>query len=163
MSSRRRRTRAAEPLQEPPGTMLPYEPAVPQVETFEERVVKATRSLSAEKTRVVRLCMEYGERNEICVLINRRKREYYLHAKALKRSMSAIRRQQNLVLKARTKKQLAERNADEERLATIRKEYHACDPEWLEAHAYRTDAGCRYANARIARLERLLRDAGGEW
>ena len=122
--------------------MLPYEPAVPQVETFEERVVKATRSLSPEKTRVVRLCMEYGERNEICVLINRRKREYYLHAKALKRSMSAIRRQQNLVLKARTKKQLAERNADEERLATIRKEYHACDPEWLEAHAYRTDQ-CR--------------------
>ena len=50
--------------------MLPYEPAVPQVETFEERVVKATRSLSPEKTRVVRLCMEYGERNEICVLIN---------------------------------------------------------------------------------------------
>ena len=55
--------------------MLPYEPAVPQVETFEERVVKATRSLSPEKTRVTRLCMEYGERNEICVLINRRKRE----------------------------------------------------------------------------------------
>ena len=59
--------------------------------------------------------------------------------------------------------ELAERKADEERLATIRKEYHACDPEWLEAHAYRSDAGCRYGDARIARLERLLRDAGGEW
>ena len=143
--------------------MLPYEPAVPQVETFEERVVKATRSLSPEKTRVVRLCMEYGERNEICVLINRRKREYYLHAKALKRSMSAIRRRQNLVPKARTKKELAERKADEERLATIRKEYHACGPEWLKQHACRTDAGCRYGDARIARLERLLREVGGEW
>ena len=119
--------------------------------------------MSPEKTRVVRLCMEYGERNECCVLIRRLKRQYYLHAKALKRSMSAIRRQQNLVLKARTKKQLAERNADEERLATIRKEYHACDPEWLEAHAYRSDAGCRYGDARIARLERLLREVGGEW
>ena len=95
---------ASENLQEPPETMLPCEPAVPQVETFEERVIRATRSFSPEKTRVTRLCMEYGERNEICVLINRRKREYYLHAKALKRSMSAIRRQQNLVPKARTRR-----------------------------------------------------------
>ena len=156
---------AVEPLQEPPGPMLPCEPAAPPVETFEERVLRATRSFSPEKTRVTSLCMEYGERNEICALINRRKQEqeYYLHAKALKRSMSAIRRRQNLVPKARTKKELAERKADEERLATIRKEYHACVPEWLEAHAYRTEAGCLYGNARIARLERLLRDAGGEW
>ena len=156
---------AVEPLQEPPGPMLPCEPAAPPVETFEERVLRATRSFSPEKTRVTSLCMEYGERNEICALINRRKQEqeYYLHAKALKRSMSAIRRRQNLVPKARTKKELAERKADEERLATIRKEYHACDPEWPEAHAYRSDAGCRYGDARIARLERLLRDAGGEW
>ena len=77
--------------------------------------------------------------------------------------MSAIRRRQNLGPTARTKKQLAERKADEERLATIRKEYHACVPEWLEAHAYRTEAGCLYGNAKIARLERLLHDAGGEW
>ena len=107
--------------------------------------------------------MEYGERNEICALINRRKQEYYLHAKALKRAMSAIRRRQNLVPKARTKKELAERKDDEEQLATIRKEYHACGPEWLRAHAYRTEAGNMFANAKIARLERLLRDAGGEW
>ena len=77
--------------------------------------------------------------------------------------MSAIRATQNLVPKARTKKQLAERKADEERLATIRKEYHACVPEWLEAYDYGNAAGCLYANAKIARLERLLRDAGGEW
>ena len=99
---------AVEPLQEPPGPMLPCEPAAPPVETFEERVVKATRSFSPEKTGVTRLCMEYGERNEICALTHRRKRQYYLHAKYLKRAMSAIRRQQNLVPKARTKKQLAE-------------------------------------------------------
>ena len=154
---------AVEPLQETPGTMLPCEPAAPPVETFEERVIRATRSFSPEKTRVTRLCMEYGERNEICALINRRKRQYYRQAKYLKRAMRDIRATQNLVPKARTKKQLAERKADEERLATIRKEYHACEPEWLEAHAYRTDAGCRYGDARIARLERLLREAGGEW
>tara|TARA_B100000780_G_scaffold66959_1_gene44184 strand:- start:1 stop:495 length:495 start_codon:yes stop_codon:yes gene_type:complete len=154
---------AVEPLQEPPGTMLPCEPAAPPVETFEERVVRATRSFSPEKTKVIRLCVEYGERNEICVLIHKRKRQHYIQAKALKRTMSAIRRQQNLVPKARTKKQLAERKADEEQLATIRKEYHACGPEWLRANAYRVHALCRYGNARIARLERLLRDAGGEW
>ena len=82
---------AVEPLQEPPGPMLPCEPAAPPVETFEERGCSGRRALSprsAEKTRVTSLCMEYGERNEICALINRRKQEYYLHAKALKRSMS---------------------------------------------------------------------------
>ena len=154
---------AADPLQEAPNPMCPCEPAAPPVETFEERVVRATRSMSPEKTRVTRLCMQYAEFNEWCRLIRQRKRDYYLEAKALKRAMRDIRAVQNLVPKARTKKQLAERKADEERLATIRKDYHACCPEWLEAHAYRVDAGCRYANARIARLERLLRDAGGEW
>ena len=59
--------------------------------------------------------------------------------------------------------ELAERKADEERLATIRKDYHAYGPEWLRAHAYRTEAGNMFANAKVARLERLLRDAGGEW
>ena len=39
---------AVEPLQEPPGPMLPCEPAAPPVETFEERVLRATRSFSPE-------------------------------------------------------------------------------------------------------------------
>ena len=81
----------------------------------------------------------------------------------MKRIMKANKTTQNLVPKARTKKELAERKADEERLAACRKRYHACGPEWLKQDAYRTDAGCRYADAKIARLERLLRDAGGEW
>ena len=154
---------AADPLQEAPNPMCPCEPAAPPVETFDERVVKATRSMSPEKTRVTRLCMMYGECNDWCAAIRRNKRLCYQAAKALKRAMRDIRAVQNLVPKARTKKQLAERKADEERLATIRREYHACVPEWLEAHAYRTEAGCLFANAKIARLERLLRDAGGEW
>ena len=112
---------AVEPLQEPPGTMLPCEPAAPPVETFEERVLRATRSFSPEKTRVVRLCMEYGVRNEWCDNIEREKRYCYLQAKALKRIMKAARREQNLVPKARTKKQLAARKADEERLAACEK------------------------------------------
>ena len=154
---------AADPLQEAPNPMRPCEPAAPPVETFEERVVRLTRSFSPQKTRVTRLGMEYGNCNEICVLIDRRKRQYYRQAKYLKRAMRDIRATQNLVPKARTKKELAERKADEEQLATIRKDYHACGPEWLEAQAYRTEAGNRFANAKVARLERLLRDAGGEW
>ena len=79
--------------------MLPCEPAVPhpQVETFEERVIRATRSMSPEKTRVVRLCMELGVRNEWCDNIRREKRLHYLEAKALKRAMKSLRREQNLV------------------------------------------------------------------
>ena len=154
---------AADPLQEAPNPMCPCEPAPSWRETFDERVVKATRSMSPEKTRVTRLCMMYGECNEWCAIIRRNKRLCYQAAKNLKRAMSAKRRRQNLVPKARTKKELAERKDDEERLATYRKDYHACGPEWLRADAYRTEAGCLYADARIARLERLLRDAGGEW
>ena len=154
---------AADPLQEAPNPMCPCEPAAPPVETFDERVVKATRSMSPEKTRVTRLCMMYGECNEWCAKIRRKQRLCYQAAKELKRAMSAKRRRQNLVPKARTKKELAERKDDEERLATYRKDYHACGPEWLRADAYRTEAACVYGDARIARLERLLRDAGGEW
>eukprot|EP00964_Phaeocystis_antarctica_P013174 scaffold7214_cov41-Phaeocystis_antarctica.AAC.1 len=56
--------------------------------------------------------------------------------------MKANKITQNLVPKARTKKELAERKADEERLAACRKRYHTCGPEWLKQDAYRTDAGC---------------------
>ena len=42
---------AADPLQEAPNPMCPCEPAAPPVETFDERVVKATRSMSPEKLR----------------------------------------------------------------------------------------------------------------
>ena len=93
---------AADPLQEAPNPMCPCEPAAPPVETFDERVVKATRSMSPEKTRVTRLCMEYDERIQICVLICRRKRACYQEAKQLKRAMRDIRAVQNLVPKART-------------------------------------------------------------
>ena len=116
MNKAKKKQVAAEPLQEPPGTMLPCEPAVPQVETFEERVIRAKRSISPEKTRVVRLCMEYGRCDEICANILQLKRQYYREAKALKRTMRDLRATQNLVPKARTKKELAERKADEERL-----------------------------------------------
>ena len=79
---------AADPLQEAPNPMCPCEPAAPPVETFDERVVKATRSMSPEKTRVTRLCMMYGECNEWCAKIHRLKRQIHRHARELKRKMS---------------------------------------------------------------------------
>lgn len=154
---------AAEPLQEAPNPMCPCEPAAPPVETFEELVIRATRSMSPEKTRVHRLSMEYGAWDDLCRQTKGEKRWYYLEAKALKLRMRAARARQNLVPKARTKKELAERKADEKALASLREEYHACGPVWREQHAYRSELGNRFANAKIVRLERLLRDAGGEW
>ena len=56
-----------------------------------------------------------------------------------KGKMRADRRLQKLVPKARTKKELAQRKADEEQLAAYRKEYHDCGHEWLVQNAYRND------------------------
>ena len=70
---------------------------------------------------------------------------------------------QNLIPKARTKKELAEQKEDEEKLAATRKRYHGCGHALLVANAYAMDATIRCLHAKNARLERLLRDAGGEW
>ena len=152
-----------EPLQEPPNPMSCCEPAAPQVETFEEKVTRVTRSMSPEKSRVVRLCMESQVRDKVCASIRECKRYCYKEASALKRKMRADRATQNLVPKARTKKELAERKEDEEKLAAARKRYHDCGHEMLVANAYAMDATIRCLHAKSARLERLLRDAGVEW
>ena len=81
----------------------------------------------------------------------------------MKGKMGADRRLQNLVPKARTKKELAQRKADEEKLAAARKRYHDFGHEYRVNGAFRNDKIERWAFAKIARLERLLRDAGGEW
>ena len=73
------------------------------------------------------------------------------------------RARQNLVPKARTKKDLAEQKEDEEKLAAARKRDHDYGHEWLVQNAYSVDVTERWAYAKIARLEQLLRDAGNEW
>ena len=151
-----------EPLQEPPNPMSPCDPAAPQVETFEEQVTRVTRLMSPEKSRVVRLCMESQGRDWVCTTIRECKRQCYRAANALKGKMRADRRIQNLVPKAPTKKELAQRKADEERLAAYRKDYHNYGYEMLVANAYATDATIKCLHAKSARLERLLHDAGGE-
>ena len=106
-----------EPLQETPNPMSPCEPAAPQVETFEEKVARATRSMSPEKSRVIRLCMESQARDKWCASIDKSQRHLAREAKALKRLMRDRRARQNLVPKARTKKELTEQKEHEEKLA----------------------------------------------
>ena len=152
-----------EPLQEPPAPMSCCEPAAPQVETFDERVSRVTRSMSPDKSRVVRLYLEMEVRENLCRILRKCKRLGYANAKLVKEKMSADRRLQNLIPKARTKKEKATRKADEEQLADIRKTYHNDESSLRVANIYATHACMHFLHAKCARLERLLRDAGGEW
>ena len=63
----------------------------------------------------------------------------------------------------RTKAQLAERAADEQKLAEVHARRDDYDNQWRVANNLLSDAREKAHFARIARLERLLRDAGGEW
>ena len=119
------------------------EPAAPQVETFEEQVTRVTRSVLPEKSRVVRLCMESQVRDRVCTSIRECKRQCYRAAKFLKRSMRDVRAVQNLVPKAPTKKELAQRKADEEGLAACTGKSTNCGYELLVANAYAADATIR--------------------
>ena len=121
--------------------------------------------MSPEKSRVVLLCIEFDQRDKWCASIRECQRQCYFTWKGFEAVKAEARARQNLVPKARTKskKELAQRKADEEQLAAYRKEYHDCEIEWRVQNAYSVDVTERYAFARIARLERLLRDAGGEW
>ena len=161
--SKKKKQVPIEPLHEPPNPMSLCEPAAPLVETFEERVLWATQSMSPEKTRVVRLCIESDVRDKWCASIRECQRHSYKEASAWKRKMRADRAAQNLVPKARTKKELAQRKADEEKLAAARKRYHDFGHEWRINDAFRKDKIDRWAHAKMVRLERLLRGAGGEW
>ena len=160
--SKKKKQVPVEPLQEPPAPMSCCEPAAPQVETFEEQVSRVTRSMSPEKSRVVRLCMEVEGRDWVCTTIGNYKRQCYRAAKHVKGKMRAEICIQAARGKAPTKKDKATRKADEERLATCRKEYVDLADEWIQQNAYAVDAMERWAHAKIARLERLLRDASVE-
>ena len=77
--------------------------------------------------------------------------------------MHEKKRRQDLVPKARTKAELAERAADEQQLAECRARRDNFGYEWRVMMHCRADAREKALRAKIARLERLLRDAGGEW
>ena len=161
--SKKKKQVPVEPLQEPPAPMSCCKQAAPWWSTFEEQVSRVTVSMSPEKSRVVRLGMEMQGRDEVCRIYRKCKRDGYMAAKDLKEKMSIDRRAQNLVPKARTKKELATRRADEEMLAAIRKDYHNNESSLRVANIYATHAMIMMLHAKSARLERLLCDAGGEW
>ena len=161
--SKKKKQVPVEPLQEPPAPMSCCDPAAPQVETFEEQVSRVTGSMSPEKSRVVRLCMEMQARDKWCASIDKCQQHLARECKYIKREMRAKLRTIAALRKAPTKKDKATRKADEERLATCRKEYEDLTSEWLQQNAFAADVTMRYGDAKIARLERLLRDAGGEW
>ena len=161
--SKKKKQVPVEPLQEPPAPMSCCEPAAPQVETFDERVSRVTRSMSPDKSRVVRLFMEIDGREEVCRILRKCKRLGYANAKLVKEKMRDDRRLQNRVPKARTKKELATRKADEEELAAIKKTWVDDVHSLLVANIHATHAMAKFFQAKSARLERLLRDAGGEW
>ena len=66
----------------------------------------------------------------------------------MKRSMRDVRAVQNLVPKARTKKELAQRKTDEEQLAAYQKEYLDCVHEWTVQNAFRNDTIERWTFAK---------------
>ena len=107
--------------------------------------------------------MEMLGRDEVCRIYRKCKRDGYACAKMVKEKMSTDRRAQNLIPKARTKKELATRKADEEQLADIRKNYHNHVSSLGVASIHATHAYIHFLHAKSARLERLLRDAGIEW
>ena len=161
--SKKKKQVPVEPLQEPPAPMSCCKPAAPWWSTFEEQVSRVTRSMSPDKSRVTRLYMEMEGHQEVCRIYRKCKRDGYACAKMVKEKMSADRRKQNLIPKARTKKELATRKADEEELADIRKDYHNNGRSLLVANCRKDHAIQHFLHAKCARLERLLRDAGGEW
>ena len=161
--SKKKKEVPVEPLQEPSNPMSCCDPAAPQVETLDERVSRVTHSMSPDKSRVVRLHMVMLQREETCRIYRKCKRLGYANAKLVKEKMRDDRRLQNLVPKARTKKELATRKADEEELADIRSTYHNDEWKLLDVNTHATHAMAKFFHAKSARLERLLRDAGGEW
>ena len=161
--SKKKKEVPVEPLQEPSNPMSCCDPAAPQVETLDERVSRVTHSMSPDKSRVVRLHMVMLQREETCRIYRKCKRLGYANAKLVKEKMRDDRRLQNLVPKARTKKELATRKADEEELAAIRKTYHNDGRSLVVANCCHDHAMQHFLHAKCARLERLLCEAGGEW
>ena len=118
--------------------------------------------MSPEKSRVVRLYMEMQGRDEVCRIYRKCKRDCYMAANAVKGKMRADRRTIARRGKAPTKKELATRKADEERLAACRKDYRNDGYSLLVVMEYATHAMIKHLHAKSPRLERLLRDASVE-
>ena len=119
--------------------------------------------MSPEKTEVVRLDFEAHSVEECCNSLRKSMRECKKTEMLIKFAMYLKKKCQDRVPKARTKAELAERAADEERLAECKARYTKFKWDHMSMSISHLFAREKAHFARIARLERLLRDAGGEW
>ena len=152
-----------EPL--PPATipMGVQEPAAPATSTCTQSSPEIDAPMSPEKTEVTRLYARANQANE-CVNGLRQAMRYCKRDEVcIKGAMYMKKRKQDRVPKARTKAELAERAADELKVAECKARHSEFLWDWCYMCKARANAREKAHFARIARLERLLRDAGGEW
>ena len=152
-----------EPLPPAPIQMGVQEPAAPATSTWTQSSPEIDAPMSPEKTNVIRLYTEAVSFDGCCNKLLRCRRNCYKAATAIKKTRGYTRRRQNLKAKARTKKEQAELAALDEELAEARTYYWDCVHQWDLMNIQREYAWKLVHIAKIARLERLLRDAGGEW
>ena len=149
----KRKPAPAEPLPPPPIPMNLDEPAGPAISPWTQRFLEATAQMSPEKTEVVRLTIEAHCADECCKSLRQGMRECKLGEMNLKFAMYLKKKLQDRVPKARTKAELAERAADELKVAECKARHSEFMWDWsymVEARAYARE---KAHFARIARLE----------
>ena len=161
--AKKRKLEPVEPLQPPPVAMNLDELPADYVSPMDKEFLEATAPMSPEKTEVVRLATEAYCADECCNSLRKGMRECKRTEMLLKFAMYLKKKLQDRVPKARTKAELAERAADEERLAECKARWTEFNRDHMSMCISLLYARDKAHLARITRLERLLRDAGGEW
>ena len=161
--AKKRKLEPVEPLQPPPVAMNLDDLSVPYNTPWGKVFREVTAPMSPEKTEVVRLTTEAICADECCESLKRGMRENKKTEMLIKFRMYLKKKWQDRVPKARTKAELAERAADELEVAECKARYTKFNWDYIAACISLLYARDKAHLARIARLERLLRDAGGEW
>ena len=141
----------AEPLRHPPIAMHVDEPAGPATSPWTQRFLEATAPMSPEKTEVVRLAIDAHLADECCNHLWQGVRECRKEENFIELAMYEKKRRQDLVPKARTKAELAERAADEQQLAECRARRDDFGHEWTLMMHRRADAREKALWAKIAK------------
>ena len=161
--AKKRKLEPVEPLQPPPVAMNLDELPADYNTPWGKKFLEATAPMSPEKTEVVRLTIEATCADECCNSLRKGMRECKRGEMLLKFAMYLKKKLQDRVPKARTKAELAERAADELEVAECKARYTKFQWDHMASCISLLYARDKAHLARIARLERLLRDAGGEW
>ena len=161
--AKKRKLEPIEPLQPPPVAMNLDEPPADYNTPWGKVFLEATAPMSPEKTEVVRLAFEAHCADECCNSLRKGMRECKKTEMLIKFKMYLQKKWQDRVPKARTKAELAERAADELEVAECKARYTKFRWDYIASCVKLLYARDKAHLARIARLERLLRDAGGEW